>query len=219
MPLLLISACDCSKEIEPLLAELELTKQDVARREIAAQDCEDQLDTETERNDDLARRIRAELPLSLPPDVLTQDVIAGLQPEQRVIIEDQINEYLIEVARELEELKEMNKSLTQIVVGVGKKVEVESQKIRAETSAQTAAIEDRVAGHQEQLQTYLKTIKRVSGTAERLIDQIKDFEQESINCKGCWSVTRYKKRKRVILAFHANLIGQIAELQDIAPAK
>ncbi len=216
--------CDCSKELLPLQQALEIEKQAVAKRELAAQSCADKLDSEVARNDDLGRRIRSKMPLSLPPtDVIPEDVLVDLPRDLRIVIEDRINEHLIEVTREIDELMEMNKSLRQVVVSVGSKVEKtvekESQMTREQTDVQAAAIEEKVTGQQERLQTYLNSIERVSGIAEGLIGQINDFDQSSINCKGCWSMMSYRNRKRTILDFHAGLIDQIAELQKTARTK
>lgn len=212
---LLVIGCDCSEETEPLRQALEEAKKQVQEREHAAQDCDDHLDTEKARNDDLDRRIRAKLPLSLQESkVVSSYVIEQLPDHLRIPIEGQINEYQLQVAREFETLKEMNRMLRDSIEKVSGQVQIESKKIRDETAIQTGTISEEISGHQQKVDTYLERTAELSEVATKLINAIQKFDQDSVNCKGCWGWTDNKKNKRQVLEFHSALVLELSAIQN-----
>lgn len=204
---LFATGCVSKKDHEALQAELTACQEATAEAEARVVAWQERFDRENEFWQDLQAEVGEAVPNALAEiDQQREEILAAVPDQVRGELEFYLDDYFSTVMKGFEQMQRNNDDVQLQLEATRKALEVVgsgTQEIN--TRIDTALADERARRDQ------------VAHDLSDLVGQIVEFDQTRINCRGCGERLHLNRKEReTILAFHAELMSDIADLERMA---
>ncbi len=211
---LLSTGCASKKDLEAAQTQLATCEEEKVQLEAAVIAWEERFDSASIRWSDLEDSVSDALPKALDELHTERERIIELVPQQvQGEVEAYLEDYFTTVMKGFSQLSEDNKDIKLQLSSTYKALEA----VGADTRAISASIDQTVSDERAKREDEQARRERVSTQLSEVVDQIVDFDHSRLNCKDCPQRIKLKdKAREVLLAFHAELMSDLADLQTFA---
>lgn len=211
---LISTGCASKKDLEAARAELAACEEEKVQLEGAVIAWEERFDSASGRWSDLESSVSEALPKALDELHTERERIIELVPKQvQGEVDAYLEEYFSTVMKGFSKLAEDNEDIKLQLASTYKALEA----VGADTRAISASIDQTVTEERAKRQDEQVRREQVSTRLSEMVDLIVEFDQSRLNCKGCPERIKLKDKSReVLLAFHAELMSDLSDLQTFA---
>ncbi|MEM7350060.1 MAG: hypothetical protein AAF657_04585 [Acidobacteriota bacterium] len=211
---LLSIGCASKSELEAAQQQLANCQEEKVKLEASVISWEERFDSASTRWTDLEASVSDALPKALNEFHEERDRIIELVPDQ---VQDEVTAYLDDyfstVMKGFGQLVEDNQEIKTQLRVTHKALEA----VGADTKAISASIDQTVSEERSKREEEQAKRERVATYLSELVDQIVEFDHSRISCKDCPQRLKLKDRPReALLAFHAELMSDLADIQRFA---
>ena len=201
------TGCVSKTDHEALQAELAACQQEKAEIEAEAISWEQRFDRESSRWNQIGSSVSEMVPKALNEMHGERERILKMVPEQ---VQNEVSSYLDEyfntVMTGFDRMSRDNQDMQVQVLGLQKAMDLLGHDTKAIGQAIDESLTDE-KGRRERLARDLADI----------IDQIVEYDQTRLNCKGCDDRLKMRDKSRsAVLAFHQDLMSDLSRLQTFA---
>ncbi len=206
--------CASKEDLEAAQAQLAACEQEKLKLEASVIAWEERFDSASNRWTEVEASVTEALPVALNEFHTERDRIISLVPEQvQGEVTDYLDDYFTTVMQGFGQLAEDNKDIKLQLNATHKALE----SVGADTRAISASIDQTVSEERAKREDEAARRERVATRLAETVDLIVEFDQNRINCKDCPERVKLKdKAKETLLAFHAELMSDLADLQRFA---
>ncbi len=201
------AGCASKADLETARLQLAACDQEKTKLEAAVISWEERFDRASGSWSEIEASVTDALPAALTELHTERERIIELVPEQvQAEVSAYLEEYFATVMKGFGQLSDDNADIKRQLVATHKVLE----SVGADTRAIGTTIDETVAEERAQRQ-------QVSTQLAELVDLVVEFDQNRINCKQCPDRLKLNRKSREnILAFHAELMADLADLQKFA---
>ena len=212
--ILLSAGCASKKDLESAQAQLAACEEEKVQLEATVISWEERFDSASVRWADLENSVSDALPKALDELNTERERIIELVPKQvQGEVEAYLEDYFTTVMKGFSQLSEDNKDIKIQLDATYKALET----VGADTRAISASIDQTVTEERAKREEEQVRRERVSTRLSELVDLIVEFDHSRINCKNCPDRIKLRDKSReVLLAFHAELMSDLADLQTFS---
>ena len=216
LAVLLTSGCASQSDLEAARQQLATCEEEKVKLEASVISWEQRFDDAATRWTDLESSVSDALPKALDEFHTERNRIIELVPEQvQGEVTAYLDDYFATVRQGFGRLVEDNQEI---------KIQLQAthqalQTVGADTKAIGASIDQTVSEERAKREEEQARRERVATHLSELVDQIVEFDHSHINCKDCPERLKLKDKPREqLLAFHAELMSDLADIQRFAGA-
>ncbi|MEM7584253.1 MAG: hypothetical protein AAF560_12770 [Acidobacteriota bacterium] len=211
---LLCVGCASKKDLEAVQAQLAACEADKQKLEADVIAWEERFDSASNRWNDVEASVSEALPTAINEFHTERERIIELVPEQvQGEVTAYLDDYFTTVMQGFGKLAEDNKEIKLQLNATHKALEA----VGADTRAISTAIDQSVSEERAMREDEAARRERVATRLAETVDLIVEFDQTRLNCKDCPERIRLRDKSReVLLAFHAELMSDLADLQRFA---
>lgn len=209
------TACVPKSDLEEAKVQVANCEDEKAQMQAEIDAWEERFDRESSRWTEMQASITDTVPAALNEFHAERKRILEMVPEQvQSEVETYLNDYFSTVMRGVEMLSEDNADIKLQLQASSMAL----QALGADTRSINHKIDTTLADERARQKAVQGRIDAMAGTLADTINEIKDFDQTRINCKSCPDRLKLNRKEReAVLAFHAELIAGLADLQAPAP--
>ena len=214
LPALLGTGCGSKKDLEAAQTQVAACAEEKLKLEATVISWEQRFDRESNRWVEIESSVTEALPAALRELHSEGERIIALVPEQ---VQSEVTSYLDnyfntvmkgfgQLASDNAEIKTQLRATNKVLEAVG-----------ADTRAIGATIEETVAEERAMREKEQARRGRLAARTAELVDLVVEFDHNRINCKQCPDRLKLNRKEReTILAFHAELMSDLTDLQRFA---
>jgi chromosome segregation ATPase len=212
--LLVLPAVGCvsRSEMDAVKAQLDTCERDKVAAQKSSSHCDARLGTESKRWDAIESQLTTSLPQTLKDFQDERTKIIQLVPEQvRKEVGSRLDRYFVNVSKQFDRMEGKMEGLREALDASRTQV--------AELAAATKKVGSKVdETHEAVVAEHAKSGELRQGVGS-VVTQIVEFDKTRINCEKCKDRIKLKGNGREqLLAFHADLIKRIQDLQGTTAA-
>jgi hypothetical protein len=212
--LTIVSGCVSKSELEETQTELAECVEAKAGAEADVKAWEDRYDRESGRWNELETSVSEALPKALGEFHAERERILELVPDQ---VQGEVSKYLEDyfstVMKGFELLNNDNADIKLELRATQKALEV----VGADARGIRTAVDEALVDERGKRDAMSGRLADLSGHLGDIVEQVVEFDQSRINCKQCPDrLTLSRKEREAILAFHAELMSDLSDLQSRA---
>lgn len=206
---LLAAGCVSKSDHEALQAELAACSEAQARAEAEIISWEKRFDRESDRWEQLQGSVAEAVPRALSEMHEERQRIVDMVPDQvRGEVTQYLDEYFNTVMTGFDRMAQDSQDMRIELLATNKALEALGQDTRSIGNAIDESLADEKGRR-----------SKVSQDLADIIDSIVEYDQTRLNCKGCDQRLRMRDKPREdLLAFHQDLMNDLASLQTFAAA-
>jgi hypothetical protein len=209
--LLTVSGCVAKSELEETQAELTECLEAKTGAEADVKAWEDRYDRESGRWNELESSVSEALPRALGEFHAERERILELVPDQ---VQSEVSKYLEDyfstVMKGFELLSTDNADIKLELRATQKALEV----VGADARGIRTAVDEALVDERGKRDAMSGRLADLSGHLGDVVELVVEFDQTRINCKKCPDrLTLSRKEREAILAFHAELMSDLSDLQ------
>lgn len=210
--LLISSGCVAKSELEETQAELNECLQEKTRVEADVKSWEDRYDRESGRWNELEASVSDALPRALGEFHSERQRILELVPDQvQTEVSRYLEDYFSTVMKGFELLSSDNADIKLELRATQKALEV----VGADARGIRTAVDEALVDERGKRDAMSGRLAQLSGDLGDVVEQVVEFDQTRINCRNCPDRLRLNRKEReAVLAFHAELMADLADLQS-----
>lgn len=211
---LLSTGCVAKKDHEALQAQLAACEAEQVELEASVVAWEERFDRASTRWNDLESSVSEAVPKALEELHSERERIVELVPEQvRSEVADYLDSYFATVRKSFQRLSDQNAEIKRELEATRRAVDL----VGTDTKAIGESIDTTVAEERSLREAERARRDRVAEYLSEIVDQVVEFDQTRVNCKQCPERIKFNRKEReAILAFHAELMSDLADLQRFA---
>ena len=212
------TGCASKKELTAAQEQLAACEEEKLKLEASVISWEERFDRESNRWIEIESSVTDALPAALEEFHAERERIIELVPEQvQAEVQVYLEDYFGAVMQGFGQLAADNEDIKSQLRVTHKALEA----VGADTRAIGASIDETVAEERAKREAAqavrMARDERVATRMSEVVDQVVEFDQNRINCRDCKERLRLNRKEReAILAFHAELISDMADLQRFA---
>ena len=215
--LLASTGCVPKSDLEEAQAELAACEEARATAEATTASWERRYDRESSRWTQLETSVSQALPRALNEFHADGERILELVPEQvKVEVEGYLEDYFNTVMRGVAELSDDNAEIKLELKATQKALDA----VGADARGIRTAVDEALTDERAKRDVMAGRLGDLSGELGAVVDRVVAFDRTRINCKQCPERLRLNRKEReTILAFHAELMSELSDLQSGAAAQ
>lgn len=214
LSVLLLAGCASKEDLEQAQTDLANCQEESSKLEASVVAWEERFDQASQRWTDLETSVSDALPRALDEFHTERDRIIELVPEQvQGEVTAYLDDYFNTVMKGFSQLSEDNQDIKIRLDATHEALKA----VGADTRAIGVSIDETVSDERAKREEEQARREQVATHLAELVEQVVEFDQTRINCKQCPERLKLKdKQREALLAFHAELMADLADLQRFA---
>ncbi|MEE8523324.1 MAG: hypothetical protein V3T72_05280 [Thermoanaerobaculia bacterium] len=210
--LLIVSGCVAKSELEETQAELTECLEEKTHAEGDVKAWENRYDRESGRWNELEASVSEALPRALGEFHSERQRILELVPDQvQTEVSRYLEDYFSTVMKGFELLSTDNADIKLELRATQKALEV----VGADARGIRIAVDEALVDERDKRDEMSGRLAELSGYLGDIVEQVVEFDQTRVNCKTCPDRLRLNRKEReTVLAFHAELMSDLSDLQS-----
>ena len=211
------AGCAPKSELDEARAELARCEEARAAALADADAWERRFDRESARWEALGTSVSDALPRALNEFHGERERILELVPEQvKVEVAGYLEDYFNTVMRGFEAMSDDSAEIQLELRATQKALDA----VGADARGIRAAVDEALVDERTKRDAMSQRMGDLAGELGGVIDRMVEFDQTRVNCKACPERLRLNRKEReAILAFHAELVADLSDLQSQAAAQ